>query len=292
MVYIPGKQYSARLMLGVGFVISLVLVSYVLWFIYDRYGHRESAMTVTMLSVGQGDSVYIRFRNGSDLLIDAGRNDQVLHALAQAMPWWDRGIDTLVLTHPDSDHIGGAVDIMQSYRIGRVIDCGDRDKDTAHVRRVYAYIAQHTIPLTRARAGDRWESGSGEYIEVLSPSAETSVESNDCSIVLDVRDRDARAMFMGDASVEIERQIVSTYGAQDIDLLKVGHHGSSTSTAEEFIIAMRPEIALISAGQENAYGHPHQEVIDRLVRHGVHIWDTRIHDAVECVSNQEVFVCE
>ncbi|MCW1930527.1 MAG: MBL fold metallo-hydrolase [Candidatus Kerfeldbacteria bacterium] len=252
-------------------------------------------MTVTMLDIGQGDALYVRFGDGSDMLIDASPDRSVLTELAEVMPWWDRTIDTLILTHPDSDHIAGAHAVMQQYTIGRIFDCGLRDKHTETVKRVYDDIREQDISLQSVYAGDQFDIPSGEQIHILSPKAlvpQSEKDSNSCSLVFTISDQNATVLFTGDAPAEIEEQLVTRDSTiLDVDVLKVAHHGSNTSSVQSFLDAVTPSIALISVGEHNSYHHPHPSVISRLKKTGAQIFSTVDDGRVRCVSTGEMFEC-
>lgn len=255
----------------------------------------QAQLTITMLNIGQGDAFYIRFIDGSDMLIDTGPDDAVLSELSEVMPLWDRTIDTLILTHPDSDHIGGAVAVLSEYNVSRVFDCGLRDKKTATVQTLYTAINAHAIPLEALASQDTMTFSSGEQIRVLAPdrSIEQSVDdTNACSLVFIITDGEATALFTGDTPIAVEEDLLEhDAGALDVDLLKVGHHGSNTSTSVDFLNAITPSVALISSGVRNRYHHPHPSVVSRLREHGVEIWNTAQDGRVRCVSTGEEFVC-
>lgn len=187
-------------------------------------------------------------------------------------------LETLYLTHPDLDHIGGAEAVLASFDVGRVVDPALPAPKMAYAD-VLAAAARLGVPWSAARVGQRFEIDEVEF-RVLHP-AEPLVdpsEGNASSVVLLVSWRGFQALLTGDAYVDVERDLIDEVG--DIDLLKVGHHGSDTSTDSIFLAAARPEIALISVGRRNRYGHPSPAVVGRLVRAGATVYRTDQDGAV------------
>lgn len=253
--------------------------------------------SVVMLDIGQGDAFYIRLSTGEDMLIDSGANSsRLLRELGAVMPWWDHELNAVVLTHPDSDHIGGFSGVFDSYHVSQAFDCGYRDKATESVKAAYQGIEEHAVPLQEVKAGDRIDLSVNAWFDVLSPTDTeqyVSDTSNDCSLVMLFHDHAATMLFTGDASIEIENDILARYehAVFSADVLKIGHHGSKNSTSDVWLDSVQPSIALISAGVDNRYNHPHPSVVEKLMERGIEIWLTPRDSTVECVSNREAFFC-
>lgn len=223
-------------------------------------------LEILMIDVGQGDAIAIRTPRGRWMMVDAGpppRDDPRGHPVVRTLR--NRGVgalDLLVLTHPDLDHIGGASALLESFAVRRIVD-----PLLPAPKEAYADLLDRArgegVPWGRARAGDVWEA-DGVRFRVLSPDTlPTEVgEGNAASVVMGLSWRGFEALFTGDAYVDVERAIAGHVG--DLDLLKVGHHGSTTSTDSSFLAAARPEVALISVGRSNRYGHPAPEIVRRL----------------------------
>lgn len=233
-------------------------------------------LELVMIDVGQGDAIAMRSPRGRWILVDAGppgRGETGEHPVVRRLR--GRGVRTLealVLTHPDLDHIGGAPAVLQHMTPRVVIDPMLPAPKAAYADLVEDAQARG-IPWVPARAGDRHEI-DGVAVRVLHPT-ELPVDPEDgnaASVVLLVEWEGFRALLTGDAYVDVERALASEVG--DIDVLKVGHHGSNTSTDSTFLVEVQPEVALISAGQGNRYGHPTAAVVDRLRRVGATILRT------------------
>ncbi|MCL7747998.1 S-layer homology domain-containing protein [Halalkalibacter alkaliphilus] len=218
------------------------------------------------LNVGQGDSTLITTPNGSTILVDAGTQtagQAVVQYLKQA------GIDTidrLVMTHPHADHIGGAVTVMQNFTVSQVIDSG-AEHDTQTFINYLEYVLSNDIPFHIAEPGETLDIDPAVNIEVVN-SGQAGDILNNASVSLYINYGDFRYLITGDAEVEAERRIVDNFQVAS-DVLRVGHHGSITSSNNFFLQEVRPKEGIISYGVGNRYGHPHQEAINRLRNNGV-----------------------
>ena len=242
-------------MLRVSILVMLLVVQVLL----ARTAFYEPTFLIAFLDVGQGDATYIRAENGNDVLIDGGASRQVLGELATQMPFSDRSIDVVIATHPDTDHIGGLPYVFERYDIDYFIDPGV-ERETKAYERLAEEAEEATYIL--GRKGTIVSLSPDTYIEILFPDREITANINNSSVVALLHHKDTKVLLMGDAGKEIERFIQSEI--PDIDVLKVGHHGSNTSTDKDFVEAITPEYAIISAGKDNRYGHPHEEVLNAL----------------------------
>lgn len=248
------------------FLLGLVLVDAILLSVF--LSHRSHVLTVAFLDVGQGDAVYIEAPNGNQLLYDAGPpTGAVLSALSQVMPFYDRSIDVAVLSHPDSDHIGGFVDVFGRYHVDALLESG-----ASSTNGVFDVIEQDikekNIARIVARRGMSIDMGDGVVADILYPDSDTSnMETNSASIVMRLHYGSTSFLFSGDLPQLEEEHVVALSGnALHANILKLGHHGSRTSSAPSWLRAVAPQTAVISAGLHNRYGHPHKEVLDLLTK--------------------------
>ncbi|MDA1102839.1 MAG: DNA internalization-related competence protein ComEC/Rec2 [Gemmatimonadetes bacterium] len=254
---------------------------------------RRGSLEVVMIDVGQGDAIAIRTPRGRWVLVDAGppagtpappggetrAGDPRSHPVVRDLR--RRGVDrleVLYLTHPDLDHIGGAEAVLASFEVGRVVDPALPAPKMAYAA-VLSAAARLGVPWSAARAGQRLEIDEVEFrvLHPREPLIDPS-EANASSVVLLVSWRGFQALLTGDAYVDVERHLIDEVG--DLDLLKVGHHGSDTSTDSLFLSQARPEIALISVGRRNRYGHPSPGVVGRLERAGAVVHRTDREGAI------------
>lgn len=226
---------------------------------------RDGLLTVAFLDVGQGDAIFIEAPNGKQVLVDAGPNKKVLRELAKQMPFYDRSIDVIVMTHPDNDHIGGFPAVLNFYDVGVVLKSEVKCANSV-CNELNKQIKEKSVKEKIARRGMVIDLDDNIYLQILFPDRDTTnFETNTASIVMKLVYGDSSFLLTGDSPEKIEEYLVFLNSSDvDADVLKLGHHGSKTSTSELFVGYVNPEIAVISAGGNNRYGHPHQEVLDLL----------------------------
>lgn len=220
-------------------------------------------LTVSFLDVGQGDAIFIQTSDGVEVLIDGGPDSSVLRGLGNQMPFWDRSIDAIIATHPDKDHIGGLVDVLKRYGVGAILESGVTH-DTSFTRSFEKGAQSENAARILARRGMRLQLGRDVYADVLYPAGDVSnlKETNAGSIALRVVYGEVEFMLTGDLPLSVEKSLLASYGEKlQSDVLKAGHHGSKTSSAESFVRAVNPQYVIFSRGCENSYGHPHETVV-------------------------------
>ncbi len=235
---------------------------------------------VVVLDVGQGDAILVTGPNGGRMLVDGGPDpDRLLVSLDARVPPWDRRIDLVVLTHPHEDHVAGLPLVLERYRVGRVVESGMPGIGPGYEAFAAGTSARGAAP-GRLVSGDRLVL-DGVVLDVLWPDADrvpaqaSDVGSrvNDASIVLLGTFEGRRFLLTGDAQADVEELMVER-GLGPVDLLKAGHHGSSSSTTGTLVAAARPMLAAVSVGARNDYGHPSREVITRLAAAGAMVLRT------------------
>jgi competence protein ComEC len=258
------------------FYLFLFLLFFVIVLFYLTSIKRETNLTFAMLDVGQGDSLFIESPSGMQILIDGGRDKKTLSELSRLMPFYDKSIDMLIITNPDLDHIGGFLDILKNYKVDVVLEPGTYNDSTIY-KSIENIIKEKNVKRILARAGMKIDIGGGAYIEILFPDRDVSIwDNNDGSIVVRLVYGESTIMLTGDATIKTEEIILKNFQPKylESDILKIGHHGSNTSTSEAFVKTVNPKYALISSGKKNNYGHPHKEVLDILEAFGVEILRT------------------
>jgi len=236
---------------------------------------RGGMLTVSILDVGQGDSIFIDGPSGIQILVDGGRDKKVLTELGEIMPFSDRSIDIVLGTHPDWDHIGGLLGVLKRYRTLLYVEPGVIT-DKSFDEEIHDELKRQGIQILKGRAGMRIPLGSGAYFTILFPDVDAAnFETNTASIVALVEYGDTAFMLTGDSPQKIENYLAGKLGdTLNVDVLKVGHHGSRTSSSEYFLAATSPAYAIISAGRNNSYGHPHKEVVEKLKEVGAEVLNT------------------
>jgi competence protein ComEC len=243
-------------------------------------------LKVIFLDVGQGDAIFIEASNGNQVLIDGGPNDQVLRELSKVMSLSDRSIDAIIATHPDSDHIGGLVSVLQRFESTLYIESGSKS-DTLVYRSLEKALDKEKIERIIAKKGMILDLGNGVYLNILFPDTDASrMDPNTASIISQIRYGETSFLLTGDSPASIEKYIASIFGGDlRSDVLKAGHHGSKTSTSEIFLGFASPLFSVISAGEGNRYGHPHKEVVNRLEEFGSEIISTSDSGSIIFISD-------
>jgi beta-lactamase superfamily II metal-dependent hydrolase len=220
-------------------------------------------LKVYFFDVGQGDSIFIRTPEGKDVLIDGGPDGTVLERLGETLPYWDRKIDLMVLTHPHADHIQGLDEVLKNFSVGEVIET-DLKNPTPEENYFNKLVASDGAVEEKAIKGEKINLGSDLDFEILYPLTYQAEEENinDYSVVIKMIYKGRSFLFTGDATSEVEAQILDQN--LDSDFLKVGHHGSRYSSSQKFLEAVSPIISIISVGEGNSYGHPTADTLNRL----------------------------
>lgn len=271
---------------------AFVLINAALLFWVFLAGRMSHPLRVTFLDVGQGDAAVVESPSGKVLVIDTGgvshdgRDDQGRSVVAPYLRARGiRRIDTLVLTHPHADHIGGALTLLDRFAVLRVLDNGAPDGEIL-AERIRKEAARRQVECGGAVRGQLLDFGDGVIARILAPTpAERLGDANDASVVLRLEYGRTRFLFTGDAEESEEEDLLHDRQPLEADVLKVGHHGSRTSTTAPFLRAAHPRLAVISVGKHNLYGHPDPEVLDLLRRRGTPVRRTDRCGAVLCVSD-------
>ncbi|HJV33226.1 MAG TPA: MBL fold metallo-hydrolase [Patescibacteria group bacterium] len=248
----------------------------------QRRAAAASDARIFFFDVGQGDAALIRSRDGKDLLIDGGPDDAVLEGLAEAMPWWDRDLETVVVTHLDADHYVGLFAVLRRYRVGEIWWSGVAPT-TETARRFAASVEARGIPQRFVKAGDAlalgptkfrvlWprEDARGRIVPPTSSNAKGG-GTNDVGVVGMFSCGNGRALFTADISAHVEAALLDDPGAIRAEILKVPHHGSAYSSSEAFLDAVAPRDAVVSVGAGNRYGHPAPRVLSALLERGIRV---------------------
>ncbi len=259
-------------------IIILSTICTGLWH-YTQSVTPSDILSVSFLDIGQGDAIYIRAPNGNDILIDGGPDDSVVQQLASVMPVFDHDIDMIIETHPDKDHVAGLVSIFQHYDVKKFlhseIESGTSFDNALHT----ADAAEPDIENIIARRGERFilDDTHGIYLDILFPDQDTShfTETNDASVVARLVYGDKSFLLTGDSPISVEQFLARTDGSRlKTTVLKLGHHGSKTSSSDEYLDQVRPEYAVVSAGKNNSYHHPNPSVVSRIQTRGIKLFST------------------
>ncbi len=256
---IPARWMRAAALFGAPAAALVASAGFVLW------PSSPAELRVSVLDVGQGDAILIRTPSGHNVLVDGGPGGAVVRGLGDELPWNDRTIDLLVLTHPQRDHAAGLVDVLARYDVRRVLAGPGVARGPTHDAWLAA-VGDEGLAIEAARQGVSIDLGDGVRIDVLGPDAAMAEEreSNNSAAVLRLSWRDVSFLLTADIEAPAERELLA--GGADVraTVLKVPHHGSTTSSTPAFLAAVRASIAVVSAGRDNPFGHPDPEVVRDL----------------------------
>ncbi len=279
-------QGLKRQMAGWRWIGVLALAAAVAWLALR--GLPDGRLHVYFLDVGQGDAALIQTPDGRQILVDGGPSPiALLNELAAVLPFWDRSLDLIVLTHPDGDHLTGLIPLFDRYRVSQVLDTTLSDTSSwAEAWRTV--LARDQISRTIAVRGMRIPLGQAQ-LTVLHPGPQplrgTAADDNNNAIVLRLDHGQISLLLTGDAESEAEADMLRAGLPLQADLIKVGHHGSQGATSAAFLAAVKPRVAIISVGAKNRFGHPHPAVLARLAAVQAEIFRTDRHGRIEVISD-------
>lgn len=249
--------------------------------------------------IGQGDAIYLRLPNEQDILIDGGPDKTILEKLGQVMPFYDREIDLVVLTHPHADHLTGLIEVLRTYRVKQIWLTGVTHTTDEYLEFLRLIKAQNIETKTPLR-GNKFDFGEIK-VEVLNPSRSVTGERitesteertgglNDTSIVVRLVYGENKFLFTGDITSDIEKDLVKSDVELGVDVLKVAHHGSKFSSSREFVQAVDPKHAVIQVGRNNRYGHPAYRTLRTLENAGAEVFRNDLDGDIKIVSDGKNF---
>lgn len=249
---------------------------------------KKSLLSIHMIDVGQGDSILVQTPTNKNILIDGGDEDSGNIVTSYLKQKRIKTIDIIIATHPDSDHIGSLDDVIKKFNVNSIY-MPEQPAESKAYQNLINSCTDKNLPIQYLYKDDVLNIDNNINIYVLSPSY-IQEESNLNSIVFKLNFNDNSFLFMGDAEEPIEKEILHYFELDNINFIKIGHHGSNSSTASEFIEKIHPDIAAISCGYKNQYGHPHKEVINNLKQNNISIYRTdKIGDIVFYSDGKMIF---
>ena len=260
------QRVMRPLPIGAALIVVLAVIS---------FGSRpDGRLHMTVLDIGQGDAILVEAPSGTTMLVDGGPDPELtLRRLGANMPFFARRIDLMVLSHPHQDHIAGLVEALDRFEVGTLVHAGIAFENPAYDRLLADAGAERGLTATLARGGSTLALDPATSVDVLYPTAADASaplpegDINNGSVVLVVHHGGFAALLTGDAEAPVEAILVSRGLLPVVDVLKVGHHGSTSSTTPGLLDAVRPTAAIISAGADNEYGHPAPETLAALAAH-------------------------
>ena len=263
---------------------ALALLAAAIW--VGVLGLPDGRLHVYFLDVGQGDAILIVTPAGRQILVDGGPSPTaLLNELGGVLPFWDRDLDLVVLTHPDGDHITGLIPLLARYRVARALDTPLSD-DAPLTESWLGGLAEAGIERIYAQRGMVIRAGNVQ-LTALNPGpamlGAAPTDTNNNAIVLRLDYGQTSFLLTGDAEQEAEAEMLAAGLPLAATVLKAGHHGSNGSSSAPFLAAVTPQIAVIQVGAGNDFGHPHPAVLERLA--GVEVLRTDLHGRIEIVSD-------
>lgn len=248
-------------------------------------------LTVSFIDVGQGDSTFIALPNGQTMLIDAGNPQDSGTILSVIKKYGFSRLDYVVATHPHSDHIGGMAEVISAVDVGKLY-MPKKSHTTKTFENLVNTIANKGLSINTAKAGVNILDEGSLRIDILSPVSDSYSDLNDYSAVVKMVYGNTSFLFMGDAENSVEYELLNNNTDISADIIKIGHHGSSYSSAESFISAVHPNYAVISCGAGNSYGHPHQETLALLQQKNINVYRTDEAGTITAVSDGEIITLD
>src|SRR5690554_2656060 len=260
---------------------SLLVVLLIIIALLSTLSSAEN-LQIHYIDVGQGDSILIQIPGPHSMLIDAGEQTSGSDVVSYIQNQNIDKLDIVIGTHPHADHIGGLISVLEEIKVEKVIDSG-----RVHTSKTYenylTLIDQKNIQFELGRAGQTFKLGDAQF-QILHPD-HVNYDLNNCSVVILMQYEDVKFLFTGDAEEAAETSILSSFDNINAQILKVGHHGSRTSTTSSFLSAITPKIAIIMCGENNRYGHPHNETISKIKQENIKIYRTDIHGNIIIDTN-------
>ena len=252
----------------------------------------DDNLHVSFLDVGQGDAILIQQGN-QEILVDGGPDTQAISVeLGKRLPFWDRTIELVILTHPSSDHVSGLIEVLNRYNVKQVL-YPDLDFQSVIYDEWQSLVQEKNIECTFAKAGQQIKLSDEVILEVLNPQtpllSDTQSDIDNNGLILRISIGKVSFILTADTMWEAELEIITERANLTSTVLKVGHHGSRTSTSAEFLAVVNPQVAVISVGKDNTHGHPTDEVLERLIEKvgSENIYLTKDHGTIEFITDGE-----
>lgn len=264
--------------------IAFVLMFSLLWLKSEE----PSRIKVSFLDVGQGDSILIQTPQNQNILIDGGPDDMVIHGLSKNLSWWDRTIDLLILTHPHDDHVTGLNDVLKRYQVKKIAYTGVIHNSPNYIAWLKSVQAKK-IPMFIINQPRKIILNEDCVLDVIYPTnglLNKEIDNvNNSSIVVKLNYKDVKFLFTGDVEEIVEEKLLADSADLKSHVLKIAHHGSDTSSIDDFLKKVDPDVAVISVGKDNKFGHPNGRTLNKLERLGVKIFRTDQDREINLVSD-------
>lgn len=248
----------------------------------DNYTNEEANLKVHFIDVGQADCILIESSN-KYMLVDAGNNADEELLLSYLNNLGIKKLEYVIGTHPHEDHIGSLDAVIRNYEIGKVI-LPEKEHTTRTFENVLDAIEEKNLRITKPKVGDKYNIGDASFV-IIAPNADYKEELNDWSVGIKLTLEDTSFVMCGDAEKDAEKDILSNGIDLKADVLKLGHHGSRTSSSKDFVDGVDPSYIVITCGMDNSYGHPHKETMNWLKKRGIPFFRTDMQGTIIATSD-------
>ncbi len=270
-------------------LILLATFSSIFYFTLSYYQEtKKQELNVSFINCLQADAIFFRTPYGQQIIIDFG-SEQGLKDLSQRIPWWNKTIDLIIITHPHDDHIAGIKSIIERYEVKNIMYTGVMAESPIYLD-LLKTIKEKNIPLSIPQPQQKISFGESCDLDIIYPIKSLTNKEvpnlNNSSIVSRLDCAETSFLFTGDAEVEEENEILQTNTNLRSDVLKVGHHGSITSSQLDFLNRVQGKIAIIMVGQNNSFGHPSLRTIEKLKRLNYQVFRTDIDGTIDIIKNK------
>jgi len=254
----------------------LAVLTIMAGFVWQQVWSQQASqqyLKVDFFDVGQGDSIFIETPDKKQILIDGGPGEAVLEKLGKEMGFFDRSLDLVILTHPDSDHLNGLIEVLRHYQVAQILESPAQTKG-AGFKEWQNLIAEKHIPVTIGQAGQQVKISPQINFDVVYPFSGSGSGTNVLSVVGRLCYQQICFFMAGDIEESQEKTLGQTNFNLNSQVLKVAHHGSKTSSSDILLERVQPQIAVISVGKDNSFGHPAPEIVERLKKYTDRIFRT------------------
>ncbi|PLX25704.1 hypothetical protein C0580_01855 [Candidatus Parcubacteria bacterium] len=253
--------------------IIFILLFCLILFLFFSINKKSDQLEVYFLDVGQGDAILIRTPQGQNILIDGGPDNILLYKLSQALPWWDRTIDYMIISHYHADHYMAFPEILNKYKVKNILVTSHQPNDSLYTVWQES-LSDKNVSSQIVKAGEIFRIDDDLSWRVISADFKHE-DFNDNSLVIRLSYREINFLFMGDLPTSGEERISKFDFDLESEVLKVGHHGSKYSSSDIFLSQVKPQLCIIQSGEDNKFGHPHKEAVARLESVGCKVKNTQ-----------------
>ncbi|KKP37834.1 MAG: putative hydrolase [Candidatus Peregrinibacteria bacterium GW2011_GWA2_33_10] len=274
-------------------ILSLIIILLLPFLLYIYYQKSSNGyLKIHFLSVGQGDSALITSPSNKNILVDGGPNNDLIRELGKFLPFFERRIDLIILSHPDSDHLFGLIEVLKRYEIGKILLTGI-NVNTPEYMEFLRIIEEKNIHIIIAEDDEDFLIDN-IFIDIHLPRENIAQKSfantNDTSIVFSMHYGENIILFPGDIEEKMEQELLLENPDLETDIIKISHHGSNTSTQEEFLEKIKPDFAIISCGLYNQFSHPHPDLIKRLILQNIRVYRTDYQGNITFILDKEKII--